>query len=84
MIISTLIILTQNNRKRSFNSVQKFCYFFLFLLQKMENKVMNERAKIINAVKKFRENLTLHGDKSTEIELKLLEKSIKFHEDLPN
>ena len=51
MIISTLIILTQNNRKRSFNSVQKFCYFFLFLLQKMENKVMNERAKIINAVK---------------------------------
>ena len=50
----------------------------------MENKIVNERAKIMNTVKKFRENLTLHGDKSTERELKLLEKSIKFRENLPN
>ena len=78
MIISTWIISTQNNVKRSFNSVQKI-FIFYFLLQKMKNKIMNERAKIMNTVKNFRENLTLHGDKSTE-----REKSIKFHEDLTN
>ena len=50
----------------------------------MENKIINERANIMNTVKKFRENLTLHDDKSTERELKLLEKSIKFQENLAN
>ena len=45
----------------------------------MENKIINERTKIINTVKKIIENSTLHGDKSTERELKLVEKLIKFH-----
>ena len=44
----------------------------------MENKIMNKRAKIRNTVKKLRKNLTLHGDKSTGRELKLLEKSIRL------
>ena len=41
---------------------------FLFFLQKMENKIINERTKIINTVKKIIENSTLHGDKSTKRE----------------
>ena len=50
----------------------------------MENRIITERAKIMNTVKIFRENLTLHGDKITGKRLKIIEKSIKFHEDLAN
>ena len=50
----------------------------------MENKVIKTRAEIITTVNNFTEILQLHVDKSTERELMLLKKSIKFHEDVAN
>ena len=65
----------------------KFFNFFLFLLQKMENnndKITIKKARITTAVKHFKEKKALHSHESTERELKLLKKAIKFHEDLAN
>ena len=78
MIISTLIISTQNNKKGLLTLLKFFFSFFLFLLQNVEKKIMNERAKLMNTIKKFREKFTLHGDNSTKRELQLLENQLNF------
>ena len=46
--------------------------------------INGKKSRIMTTVKKFKEEIDLHGDKSTERELKLLKKAIKFHEDLAN
>ena len=61
-----------------------FLCFFVFLLQKIKNKIIKTRSEIMTTVNNFNEILQLHCDKGTERELILLKKSIKFHEDLAN
>ena len=64
-----------------------FFYFFLSLLQKMKNNngdIINKKLRIMTTVKKFKEKMALHGHKTTERELKFIEKAVKFHEDLAN
>ena len=57
-------------------STQFFSSFFLFLLQTMENnnnKITNKKTKIMNTVKKFKEQLALHSHEITERSLKIIE-----------
>ena len=57
-----------------------FFYFLLSLLQKMKNNnadIINKKLRIMTTVKKIKEEMALHGHKTTEREL-------KFHEDLAN
>ena len=61
-----------------------FLCFFVFLLQKIKDKIIKTRSEIMTTVNNFNEILQLHSDKGTERELILLKKSIKFHEDLAN
>ena len=46
------------------------------------DKIVSKRLKIMTTVKQFKENIALHSHEITERSLKILEKSIKFHEDL--
>ena len=39
------------------NSLTNFFIFFHFSMQKMENKIMNEKAKIANTLKIFKEQI---------------------------
>ena len=53
----------------------------------MENKndeIISKKLRIRTTVKKFKEEIALHGDKTTEKELKFLKKAIYFHEELAN
>ena len=57
-------------------STQFFSSFFLFLLQTMENnnnKITNKKTKIMNTVKKFKEQLALHSHEITERSFKIIE-----------
>ena len=66
-------------------STQKIFYFFLFFLQKMENDngiIINKKLRILSTVKKFKEDIAFHGHKTTERELKFLQRAVKFHEEL--
>ena len=48
-------------------------------MENNNNKIID---KIMSIVKRFREKIHLHNNESTEKDIKLLKKSIKFHEDL--
>ena len=53
----------------------------------MENnskKIITEKSKIMDTVKKFKEGSTLRSYVITEKSLRIIEKSAKFHEDLAN
>ena len=46
----------------------------------MENKIMNEKVKIMNALKKFKEQIALHNHKIKEKALKILEGAFEKYE----
>ena len=53
----------------------------------MENnndEINNKKLRIMSTVKKFKEEIALHGHKTTEKELKFFKRAITFHEDLAN
>ena len=53
-------------------------------MENINNKIISTRTRIMTTVKKFKEKIGLHNNKITEKSLNILEKSIKFHEDLAN
>ena len=53
-------------------------------MENINSQIIRRRAKIMSTVKKFKEKLDLDNNEITEKSLKILEKSIKFHEDLAN
>ena len=53
----------------------------------MENnndEIISKKLRIMSTVRKFKEEIALHGHKSTERELKFFVKVINFHEELAN
>ena len=81
MIISTLIISTQDNKNSSFNPAQKKK---IFLLQKMENEIIQTKTKIMSIVNDFKEKIDLNKDIITERLLEVLGNSIEERGKLAN
>ena len=46
--------------------------------------IISKKSRIMTTVKKFKEEIALHGHKNTKREIILFEKAIKFHEELAN
>ena len=53
-------------------------------MEKDNDMIIRKRVRIMTAVKYFKEEIDLHGHKSTEKELSFLKEATKFHEDLAN
>ena len=85
-----MIILTHDHfnsfiKKCSKTQGKNFFYFFLFLIKKMENNnddIIGKKLRIMITVKNFKEEIALHGNKTTEKELRPLKRAINFHEEL--
>ena len=57
------------------------------VLQKMEHNndvIIGKKTRIMTTVKKFKDEIALHGHKNTKGEITFFEKAIKFHEELAN
>ena len=48
------------------------------------DEIINKKFRIMSTVKKFKEEIALHGHKNTERQLKFFEKVIKFFIELAN
>ena len=48
------------------------------------NVIISKKSRIMKTVKKFKEEIALHGHKNTKMEIIFFEKAIKFHEKLAN
>ena len=58
--------------------------FFIFLLQKIDNKVINKKAKIAEIIKSFKQNLELKSSEMNERQLKIFKKDIERNEKIVN
>ena len=73
--------LGQFNRNQGLFSFQKN---FFFLLQKMDNKVINKKSEIAEIVKIFKQNLELKSGEMSERQLKILKRCIEKNEKIIN
>ena len=65
-------------------SLQTFFLFLLFLLQKIDNKVINKKPEITEIIKNFKQNLDLKSSEMNERRLKIFKKCIERNEKIVN